>query len=310
MLVIPGYSYCQPCQVDDCIAENYLFDARILSLRDMLADEQHPCHDSVVIPKELVTDYLQKISSVYSLHSDASDSVFNKYEIHVFPDVPYAGIHMLIDTNYAWISNYLRDSLVSGNTVFDSLAARYNFRLQSYYHFSSSSMMTIATDGVYNVSALLETYRSLEGILSVGPEMWAGDGNDIRSTISGDKTLLLFSYGWMDCPAGCIYRHGWEFSVSGCEAGFDRSFGSPFSLAEARGNEELVIFPNPCTDKLYIPNPSAERLRILLYSMAGERILETVSFSGFIDMTGIEAGVYLLCLERNGVRSSHKILKY
>jgi len=309
-LLISVNLFSQPCEVDDWVEKNYLFDARILTLRDMLADEQHPYHDSVILPSGDVAKYLGYISSVFDLHNQATDSVFNEYRIHVFPDVPYSGIHMIIDTSYTWISNYLKDSLVSGNEVFDSLAVKYDLRLQYYYHYSTFSMMGIESERVLNVTALVDVYEQMEGISSVGTENWAGDGNDIRRFNSGDVNCLQFSYGWMDCPAGCIFRHNWEFSVMECEAEYLRSFGTPFSLVESNEIPESLVFPNPCSNQLYIFNPSEDRLKISLFSLTGELILETVTFSGYLDLTGLDTGIYILNIEKNGEQDCHKIIKY
>lgn len=302
--------FSQPCQVDEWVKKNYLIDAKILSLRDMLSDDQHPCHDSVLIPSAIVSKYLGYISSVYTLHTETTDSVFNEYGIHVFPDVPYSGLHMIVDTSYAWISHYLNDSLVSGNEIFDSLASRYGFRLNYYYHYSTFSMMSIESDRVLNVSALVDVYEQMEGLSSVGTEQWAGDGNDIRRFNAGGVNYLEFSYGWMDCPAGCIYRHTWEFSVMECNAEYVRSYGTPFSLVEITESAESLIFPNPCGDQLYIFNPSEDRLNISLFSPAGELIMKAVSYSGYLDLSGIKTGMYILNIEKNGTRDSHKIIKY
>lgn len=62
------------------------------------------------------------------------------------------------------------------------------------------------------------------------PEM-VGDGDQIRVVESADDSgfegiTLLFSHGWGDCPAGCIYRHYWKVAIKSQTAphGAARSF--------------------------------------------------------------------------------------
>jgi len=51
-----------------------------------------------------------------------------------------------------------------------------------------------------------------------------GDGNNISISRNGDSTVITFSVGSGDCPAGCIYRKYWEFIVSYGTATFVRTY--------------------------------------------------------------------------------------
>jgi hypothetical protein len=60
--------------------------------------------------------------------------------------------------------------------------------------------------------------------------------------------------------------------------------------------KEIVLFPNPSSDKIYlIGNQLSEVKAYQIYSMEGRKIYET-DFSQAIDVSTLNAGKYLLCL--------------
>jgi hypothetical protein len=50
----------------------------------------------------------------------------------------------------------------------------------------------------------VEEFEKLGEILYAELNICAGDGNDISVEIDGEDVILTFSFGWGDCPAGCI----------------------------------------------------------------------------------------------------------
>lgn len=64
----------------------------------------------------------------------------------------------------------------------------------------------------YNPTALIPLLKSRFGVVDIEPNGFIGDGDTILfDPSSGSYT---FSHGWGDCPAGCISRQFWVFSVS------------------------------------------------------------------------------------------------
>ncbi|HEY3395122.1 MAG TPA: hypothetical protein VGK58_20650 [Lacipirellulaceae bacterium] len=64
---------------------------------------------------------------------------------------------------------------------------------------------------VYHGLRLAELFRPVEGVRHAEPNGIVGDGNDIVARANRTYTL---SRGFGDCPAGCIYRESWDFTVT------------------------------------------------------------------------------------------------
>ena len=64
---------------------------------------------------------------------------------------------------------------------------------------------------VYHGVRLAELFQPVSGVRYAEPNGIAGDGNDIVARL--DRTYT-FSRGFGDCPAGCIYRESWNFTVT------------------------------------------------------------------------------------------------
>ena len=80
----------------------------------------------------------------------------------------------------------------------------------------------------YNFHALAKELRRLEVIKYVdyygGIRM--GDGSRYDFDFKGDTTICTISIGWGDCPAGCINRRFWEFTIFNDYVTHSRTYGS------------------------------------------------------------------------------------
>lgn len=64
-------------------------------------------------------------------------------------------------------------------------------------------------DQPYHSGILCDLIIVTEGITLAEPNHYIGDGDHIAV----HWPYYIFSYGWGDCPAGCICRHYWRFYV-------------------------------------------------------------------------------------------------
>lgn len=270
ILTLPFYLNAQECDTNEWIKSEYNFDASMLSLREMNSGTYF---QSIIIPDSLINNYLKLLSSVFNLKTTLSDSIFNILKIHVFPDIPYKELEMKIDTNYSWVKTYLKDSIISGNVEFDSLTELYGFKLYYYYHFTSGNFMYIRTTKILNVSKLVNKFNAIEGLENTSAAgFMIGDGNDIETKFDNDTDYVTFSLGWGDCPAGCIDRHYWEFSVKNCMAQLTRSYGSPLvSVIKIRSNN-IYLYPNPVKNKLNIKTPNLSITNFKIFNLHGQLV--------------------------------------
>lgn len=302
--------FSQDCIIDEWIEKEYFFDSQILALREIISDTNHEYKDSVVLPLRITNKYLGIISSVYSQGTELTDTLFNYYSIHTFPDIPYSQIAMLVDTSYIWVKTYIQDSLISGNFKFDSITSLYNFKLKYVTYLTSSIYIRIESSETLNLQPLVAAFESIDGIESAEPlNSWYGDGDDIEVTFSNDTSFIYFSIGWGDCPAGCINRYYWEYSVFNCISKFERSYGDPITIIDNSSVQDILVFPNPLRNKVFISNSTGKRLTILIYTLKGELILKQHTMSGSIDLSMFNSGIYLLTILTNKESKTIKIFK-
>jgi len=80
----------------------------------------------------------------------------------------------------------------------------------------------------YNPELLSDIYREAPGVLSASASRFHGDGSDITVT---EPETYTFVRAWGDCPSGCVYKHSWMFTATGCEVSLIAEYGDPLPVA-------------------------------------------------------------------------------
>jgi hypothetical protein len=158
-----------------------------------------------------------------------------------------------------------------------------------------------------NVTALESPLRKIEGIRNAMPYKYEGDGDDIELRFENEKYIMTFSTGWGDCPAGCMNRHFWEFSLQDCQADFIRAYGDPLTvLKEIRSRADL-FYPNPVLDRIYF-NEECRIEQVHFYSASGIPAASFENISNPLDVSTLKPGFYLIRLTTDaGIISSGMI---
>lgn len=73
------------------------------------------------------------------------------------------------------------------------------------------------------------------------------------------------------------------------------------SYPELLNEDDVVIYPNPITDRMYINNPKKLDLEIEIVNSIGAVILETSSTNQFLSTDFITPGYYIALIKHNGV---------
>lgn len=308
--MLPGINVvAQDCPPSQDILENYLFDAELLALREIHTNTYHEFFDSVWIPVELTNKYLGLLSSIDLLETELTRNIFDTYTIHVFPDVPYMEISMMVDTSLQWIKDFSKDSLISGNAQFDSIVSKYSFRLTSYYHFSTFSSMRIQSVNVLNLNPIVDSLNNISGLSNVSAKSsWAGDGDDIRITYSSDTSFVEFSKGWGDCPSGCDQRQYWKYSIIDCSSSFINTYGDIYTGDKEVSFLHLNIYPNPFDNymRVHYDKPVT---RINIFSITGKKIKTVIPDNAEINLSFLNQGVYMLEVVSGIDRKMVKVIK-
>ncbi|EDM43406.1 putative surface layer protein [unidentified eubacterium SCB49] len=68
----------------------------------------------------------------------------------------------------------------------------------------------------------------------------------------------------------------------------------------------IKVFPNPATGSFYLN--TTETVAVTLYTITGQKVLETTSSNQAISLEGVKAGIYVVQLENNGSTSTQKLI--
>jgi len=204
----------------------YLNDAGELTMRHMIA-EQLPEIDSTELPQEHIERIHKALIAVYNATDslDSADEVVNQHMIHAFTFNSTNRMYAIVDDSYAWTQEWAAGNTLTGNPDIDNLVNSYNLTLLGLNY----SVAVLVSDNPINMIALANEFQSIDGIQSASPDAIFGDGNDIEMlNYTDDEITLVYSRGWGDCQAGCIYHHYWEFDIDAdCIVTFVREFGTP-----------------------------------------------------------------------------------
>ena len=86
----------------------------------------------------------------------------------------------------------------------------------------------------------------------------------------------------------------------------------PLGLSKPQNKNQISFFPNPVKDYLYIRNDKFQKcFNIILYDIAGRKILETLITSSFqkVNVSQLSNAIYLLNIIIDGERTVKKIVK-
>lgn len=300
----------QDCQPSQNVKENYLFDAEILGLREIYADPLHEFSDSVWIPKKLSNKYLSLLSAINYIQSDLTKTIFDTYKIHILPKIDYNEISMIVDPTLPWVSKFLKDSLVSGNSKFDSIISNYNFRLSMNYYFHGEKVIRIKSPNVLNLNPIINLLTNMPGLSVVGGRnstvMY--DGDDIVVTYINDTAFVEFSKGWDKCSSGCSQKQYWKFGVFDCSSSFINTSGDIYNSNQEVSFPHLAIYPNPIDD--YITIRSDKQItEIGIFNMLGKKIKSIIPHDTYIDLSFLKPDIYIIELMSKTDRMKIKAVK-
>ena len=108
---------------------------------------------------------------------------------------------------------HLKDpvDLRTGNRAFDTLNAQLGLRAVRPYRHISVLVMHLSER--VNVEAARRVYLKIAGVEYAEPDAHLGDGSDIEALKTGGVWHVVVRKAWGDCPASCIYKKLFFFTV-------------------------------------------------------------------------------------------------
>ena len=102
----------------------------------------------------------------------------------------------------------------TGYAEFDALNAKLGVQKVRWEGDMARSFSFYFDRGV-NLRVASEAYSKVEGVWEVSTNYPLGISTDIKAFKQGTTWYVVFRHGWGDCPAGCIYRELFCFTVTG-----------------------------------------------------------------------------------------------
>lgn len=302
------------CTAPDSIMQLYKEDAYRLSVLKALRNNL-PAKDSIRVPESEVEKVWKALIAVYNADSlPARDTVIRQFNIHTFPSPSMHSFSIMADSTLPWMQQLGMGNIPTGTPEVDSLLIPFGLKVSSYFRRFGSELnhwVFIQTDRLYNTQALAKSFEKIQGVSRTEPEFAIGGGNYIIDSMYSDHIELIYSFGWGDCPAGCIYRRFWKFKVyNDCSVEYAGSFGD---VIEYTGMQELnkidpLIYPNPFTDELIVEKIDGPFVYTLIDEQGRIIMKGSTNDQKICKLNTLPGGLYYLRVEsRNGVYSGRVV---
>jgi hypothetical protein len=302
------------CIASDSIKALYRNDADRLELRQIY-DNNLTWVDSVEIPQAESDTILNALIAVYNATSlQARDTVVDIYHIHTFPYPVMNNIAVKADTIQLWMQELANGNLTTGESTIDDLISVYLFEQVTYTDLSwgAADVVTFISDSNYNLFPLIAELNLVPGVNYAQMNSYAGDGNEIYSTVFPDHVELIYQYSWGDCMSGCINNRYWKFKVYyDCSVEFVLSWGTLIYYMEweSYNKSGISVAPNPFQNQLIIEGVN-EEYHYEIYSISGEKLhsgAETINVISNLDF--LSAGIYILIIQTENVLKTIQVVK-
>lgn len=142
--------------------------------------------------------------------------------------------------------------------------------------------------------------------------------------ITGCVALMLEANPWLnaaqireiisttarqDESTGVTPNNRWGYGKMNAFAAVKKAEELAVALPKISGNANVVVYPNPTSDKVSISIPNEEIQGITLYDMTGRIIKQYPAHTNEISLQGMEKGMYLLHISGTKNNSTARIVK-
>ena len=206
------------CEVQAQVREEYTLDAYFLST--MLLDELYGDSLRVEIPDEFIESNLKALSAILEFSENANDSLA-EFDIHerLANDYYLTTIYLHLSEEENAFDEWATSGTPTSNCDLNNLVEFYGLSYENYKTFNDGTKyITVQANSFLNTPALAKSFQSFDEVLSTDPALYIGDGNSLRTWMENDQQVIEFGYGFGDCPAGCVFRRYWRYSINSlCE---------------------------------------------------------------------------------------------
>lgn len=294
------------CEAPDEIKLLYADDAANMTFSTVFMDSL-VYMDSVQLPNEYYTHFMDALMAVYNADLPARDTVVDMLNIHEYPVYNLHSIIVTASPELLWMKNLKFGNIPTGNNSIDSLIDLYGLSISEYYNWPSYDAVVFHSTSAYNTIQLCKEFGNIPSVYFAEPNGYIGSGSHIRAKLYDNYTELIYLYGWGDCLAGCTASRWWTFKIfPDCKVEYIGSEGSPLNISSLSENitTTVKVFPNPFEDKIHLKEtPMSFEYQIL--DITGHLVTSGTTHNGRIDhLNSLDEGVYFVrmhTLNWNGI---------
>ena len=265
-----GESVPSDCTAHDSVKARYAHDAAWMAMLHLL-DTDSANIDEPHIPQSLQDTFMRALLAVYNAPLPARDTVV--FGLHYYTAKAFSlnKLSVFGDAETPWIVRLSKKDQTDHPSI-DSIISAYGITVEDVLVFGTRLFLTIQTDKFYNTQAIAKVFNAVS-FGTTDPYSYIGDGDHISGKVYQSEIHLTYSIGWEDCPAGCISRRYFRFTVyPDCSVRFDSSYGSvlgdfKFPDADVQDNtsssDGLRISPNPASESVTVYCVSSTNLEIV-----------------------------------------------
>ncbi|MCB9315225.1 MAG: hypothetical protein H6569_03720 [Lewinellaceae bacterium] len=307
-----------PCNATAALAARFHFAAKARAFHRQV----HGLGDSttIAIPDTLYQTALKSLISVYQLtNNPARDELFTYMHYFAGPlNFSPISIYLAVDSSETWGKNLQNGILPSGDPIVDDLMNTHLLKARLFFNSSGKRWLIVDSPFPLNTFALSKAFSGAAGFYLAEPRTIAGDGDRTEIQSWDDPMVIDFSYGWGDCPAGCIFRHYWQFSIdTACQATFIQSWGDPLpavATTEASTVQHFAVLgaPGSSTIRLQVELAEAMPFTVRIWNALGQLHqqyrFEAAEIDERLDWEGAVSGVYFFELAAGNRRAVRKMI--
>lgn len=200
----------QDSRVSDSIFEILLDDAKLICM-DFYTNQEMEELSEIELKEYHFAPILAALQIVYLDSISTASSDIRKYNVHALCPKKLHKTSITIDTTNENFNSWKTYGFTD-NLKLDLLIDEYDLQLDSI----RADQYLVHTETGINQESLARELVKFPFIKKAKAANCIGDGSQIEIIyFNPDFIQLIYSYGWGDCPSGCINRHYWELGIYG-----------------------------------------------------------------------------------------------
>ncbi len=216
-----------------------------------------------------------------------------------------------VDKSQQWVIDLQNKVFPTANAQVNGLMNKYHINVNNVFVSPNTPYVVLHTDSPYNMHPVADEWLKVTGVNK--KELFGYMDGDylIADEVTNEYVRLVYSYGYNDCPAGCISRKNWAYKVYyDCSVEFVGSWHGrlemptiPTNIPYCPAYYTNTLFPNPFTDRIVIDHNQTYDGYVIT-DVTGKVVKSGVLTENTITGLGdVPKGMYIITLTKDNIVS-------